>query len=327
MLSARRIAKEAIGAKLQPRSPEANTLNLREFEAIYSERHVAKWKLSSQRPYRSRMRNNILPEFGKTPIGLITNVDVARWFFKLSRTAPGNANESLVALRTLLNVAKGWGHLPDDHVNPCRKIKRNRSLDRGQTLNSEAIARLGKSFKKLRPRFPDAVDLFHLLILTGCRLGEIRTLKWSYVCSNRLELPDSKSGGRAVPLGIEAQHVLRVKESSSYSPFVFPSRDNKNKPRSNLWDAWRKIRDDAELPSNLRIHDLRHTYASQSIQSGESLHITGALLGHRASESTARYAHLSDAEVLASCERIAKTILGWSAGNLSRNGAFQGMRR
>lgn len=317
VITARRLAREALTAKLHPNTPESNTLKLRDFEVIYRENHVTKWKPSSQRPYRSRMLNNILPAFGETPIGLITNVDVSRWFHRLSRKAPGNANESLIELQILLNAAKLRGNLPDGHVNPCLKIKKNRKNARGQAINSDAIIRLGKAFKKLRPRFPDAIDLLHLLVLTGCRLGEIMTLRWSYVLPDRLELPDSKSGNRTIPLGIEARRVLHNRGLSSYSPVVFPSRDNKNKPRVDLWYAWKIVRSEAALPENLRIHDLRHTYASHSVGSGESLLITGQLLGHRDQESTTRYAHLFDHAVLASCERIANAIYGWSMGRIA----------
>lgn len=95
---------------------------------------------------------------------------------------------------------------------------------------------------------------------------------------------------------------------------MFPSRNNPDKPRGDIRDAWKSIRRKADLEKDVRVHDLRHTFATHSVTSGESLFLTGALLGHRRPESTARYAHLQNDQLFSAAERIAGTINEWLEG-------------
>ena len=141
-----------------------------------------------------------------------------------------------------------------------------------------------------------------MLILTGCRLAEIQTLKWSYVKGNVIELPDSKTGAKTIYLGASALAVLAGVEHLPDNEHVitgkFPGRH-----LTDLQRPWRRIRKRAGL-EGVRIHDLRHTFASHAVSNGEGLPMLGKLLGHTQVQTTARYAHLADNPVKDSSERI-----------------------
>jgi integrase len=145
------------------------------------------------------------------------------------------------------------------------------------------------------------IAAFRLLILTGCRLGEIQTLQWSHVAFRYLELPDSKTGARRIPLPPAARSVLDALPRVENNPFVIVG----NVPGQAITDLqhpWRRIRAEAELP-DVRIHDLRHTYASNAVANGMPLQMVGKLLGHTQLQTTMRYAHLADDPVLAAAEK------------------------
>jgi integrase len=157
-----------------------------------------------------------------------------------------------------------------------------------------------------RGESPAAIAAIRLLLLTGCRLGEIQTLKWEHVDGSVLRLPDSKSGAKVVPLGQAALDVLSRIERQPANPFVITGR----LPGAHLTDLerpWRRIRAHAGLPE-LRLHDLRHNFASDAASSGESLVMIGKLLGHSQVQTTARYAHLAPNPLRAAADRIADSI-------------------
>ena len=147
-----------------------------------------------------------------------------------------------------------------------------------------------------------------LLMLTGCRLSEIQKLRWEYVDLNagELRMPNTKTGGRAVPLAPSAVRRLADLPRDDKNPWVIVGK----LPGSHLTDLqhpWRRIRTRAELP-DVRIHDLRHSFASRALALGEGLPMIGKLLGHTQVQTTARYAHLARDTVKASATRIGDSI-------------------
>ena len=153
-----------------------------------------------------------------------------------------------------------------------------------------------------------AVVAFRLLMLTGCRLSEIQKLKWEHVDleAGELHLPDAKTGGRAVPLAPSAVRLLQSLPHDEDNPWVIAGK----KPGSHLTDLqhpWRRIRARADL-DDVRIHDLRHSFASRALALGEGLPMIGKLLGHTQVQTTARYAHLARDTVKASAARIGDSI-------------------
>ena len=147
-----------------------------------------------------------------------------------------------------------------------------------------------------------------MLMLTGCRLSEIQKLQWKHVDleAGELHLRETKTGGRAVPLAPSAARLLEALPREEDNPWVITGR----KPGSHLTDLqhpWRRIRARAEL-DDVRIHDLRHTFASRALALGEGLPMIGKLLGHTQVQTTARYAHLARDTVKASAARIGDSI-------------------
>ena len=157
-------------------------------------------------------------------------------------------------------------------------------------------------------RIEAAAIVSNLASETGCRLSEIQFLRWEYVKDDCIELRDAKTGGRVVPLGPEARAVLAALPREDGNPWVIRGR----LPGSHLTDLqrpWRRIRERAEL-DDVRIHDLRHTYASRALALGESLTMIGKLLGHTQVQTTARYAHLARDSIQNAAARITGSIGG-----------------
>ena len=194
------------------------------------------------------------------------------------RDKPYQANRTLGVLSKMFPVAKVWGLRPDGS-NPCRHVKRYKERNRERFLSPEETERLGEVLREAEDEMPSAVAAFRLLLLTGCRLSEIQFLRWEYVKDDCIELPDAKTGGRVVPLGPEARAVLAGLSREDDNPWVISGR----LPGSHITDLqkpWRRIRARAAL-EDVRIHDLRHSYASRALALGESLTMIGKLLGHR----------------------------------------------
>jgi integrase len=164
-----------------------------------------------------------------------------------------------------------------------------------------------------------ATRILRLLALTGARRGEIEQLKWSEVDSDFgcLRLEDSKTGQRIVPIGRVALEVIEAAPKVKGSPFVFPSATDPAKPFGQLQKTWRVVRKAAGL-DDVRIHDLRHSFASSGVASGQGLVILGKLLGHADVKTTARYAHLADDPVRAAADQIASSVAGALAGQALR---------
>ncbi len=148
-----------------------------------------------------------------------------------------------------------------------------------------------------------------LLLLTGCRPGEIRRLRWCEVKPDRLALIDAKTGPRHVLLGEAARELLHGLAESASGEWVFPG-ENGDGPldKNDLYQFWLKARDAAGIVADARLHDLRHAHASYAVMNGESLHVAGRLLGHRRASTTNRYVHLDDATLSQAADRVAVAI-------------------
>ena len=202
-------------------------------------------------------------------------------------------------------LAEVWGWRPDGS-NPCRHVKRYKERKRERFLSPEETERLGEVLRDAEQEMPSAVAAIRLLLLTGCRLSEIQFLRWEDVKEDCIELPDAKTGGRVVPLGPEARAVLESLPREDGNPWVIAGK----LPGSHLTDLqrpWRRIRERAGL-EDVRIHDLRHSYASRALALGESLTMIGKLLGHTQVQTTARYAHLARDSIQNAAARITGSI-------------------
>ena len=176
-----------------------------------------------------------------------------------------------------------------------------------------------------------AVAAVRLLLLTGCRPGEMRRLRWCEVKPDRLTLIDAKTGPRHVLLGEAARELLDGLAENASGKWVFPGK-GRDEPltKERLYSFWTKARDAAGIVADARLHDLRHAHASHAVMNGESLHVAGRLLGHRRATTTNRYVHLDDATLSQAAERVAMAIelrLHYSDSTVSEKPADWGDRR
>jgi integrase len=193
--------------------------------------------------------------------------------------SPFAANRFLAVISKMFTWAEDHGLVPDRHVNPASRIKHYKEHRRERFLSIEELARLGDALADAaapRPIDPYAAAAIRLLILTGARLGEILTAKWSEVDFERgmLFLGDSKTGKKPIYLSAAAQAVLAALPRLGHNPHIIPGIGSKAK--TALTRPWNAVRKAAGLP-DVRLHDLRHSYASIGAGSGMGLHLLGAL--------------------------------------------------
>jgi len=148
-------------------------------------------------------------------------------------------------------------------------------------------------------------DIIRLLLLTGCRKMEIVGLKRRAVADHRLRLEESKTGPKTIYLSPEARAIIerRLSAPGPYSAYVFPSPRNPQRSLSENLTLWYRIRREIGI-EDMRLHDLRHSYASQCVMSGVPLPVVSRLLGHSQCSMTLRYAHVSDKDIANAAERI-----------------------
>ena len=277
----------------------------RQFGAHYRERRLHRWKPSTLETYDIYLRHRLMPHFGKLRLDAINHSRVSAWFDAASVDKPGAANRAFEILRAMLKTARQWGELAEDVPDACANIVKNPRRPVARYLDHAELQRLGSALDRRREDHPWHVAAIRLLTLTGARLSEILNLIWDEIgedgASARLE--DSKTGPRTVWLGPEAANVLAGLRRDNGSARVFPE----DLTSTRLYSFWVGVREEAGLPG-LRIHDCRHTWASQGVMNGVGLTTVGRLLGHRQRETTAIYAHLDDGALRDAAARAAAVL-------------------
>jgi integrase len=265
--------------------------------------HVAtKRKARTYSEYRRILQLHILPAIGAKRIAEIRRADVARLHGALS--SPYEANRCLAVISSVWT----WAAKRDETgeaVSPCKGIERYPEQGRERFLTNEEMGRLGDAICSFEAHggCPFAAAAVRLLALTGARLREILNAKWQCVDIERgvIFLADSKTGRKPIYLSAVAQAVLAALPRLEHNPHIIAGRADK--PKSSLMGPWTIVRTAAGLP-DVRLHDLRHSFASIGAGSGMGLPLLGRLLGYSLPSTTARYAHL-DSDPLA---RAADTI-------------------
>ena len=268
--------------------------------------HCGRWKPSTRRFVDSHLQNQLLPAFGHLPLDRITPAGVDAWFDRYSVTAPGGANHALALLRQIMNHAVAGGHIA---LNPTRRTRMNSRPRLTRFLSAEEIVHLHDVLDQCvaeQPARARQADIIRLLLLTGCRKSEIKNLRWSEVDGDTLRLIDSKTGPRIVYLSEDARAVID-RQRDGNGLFVFPSPVNPERPYGHDLGLWLRVRERAGL-AGVRLHDLRHTHASQAVMKGVPLPVVARLLGHRQTSMTLRYAHVGDRDIAAAAERIGGAI-------------------
>ncbi len=262
-------------------------------------------KARSAKRARQLWDRAVLPKLGKRKVADIQRPDIAKLMTSMA-TTPAMANKTLTLLSKAFNLAEVWGWRPEG-TNPCRHVQRFKEESRERYLSASELQRLGDVLARIeyeRSGLPQAVAAIRLLILTGCRSSEILQLRWDEVDfeSNCLRLSDSKTGKRTVVLNTAALEILAGLEHVDDNPYVI-SGGKIGGHLSTLQPLWNRIRVEAEI-ADVRVHDLRHTFASFGVNNGHNLAVVGKLLGHSKIATTQRYAHLADDPLRKANEQI-----------------------
>ena len=254
------------------------------------------------------LRLHVLPALGRKKVAGIARADITGLHHAM-RDTPGAANRTLALLSKMMNLAEKWG-LRLDGSNPCRHVDKYPERKMERFLSVDELGRLGAVLaeaERTATELRSVIAAVRLLMFTGARLGEILNLEWSHVDFewSCLRLPESKTGAKVIHLNAPALEVLNGIERDG-SPWVIAGRDP-DKPLVNLRKPWHRIRKAADL-DNVRLHDLRHSFASVGAAGGLSLPMIGALLGHTQAATTQRYAHLAADPLKQAADMIGERI-------------------
>lgn len=322
---ARRLAKAALGRIAAGEDPASERVSLRTSLTVaracnrFLEEHSARRKAaSSQRNDRVIATAHVIPALGDLPLRRLEKRHVAKLHSDLHET-PVMANRVRAFLSKLVSWAQEVGEFPEDRPNPVLRVKPYPEHKRIAQLDAKQLAALGRALDSAEAdevKRPAAL-IVRALLLTGCRLSEIQSLRWSAVdlSAGVLRLTASKTGPRDVVLG---ETALKFFGTLGGRPdvgddWVFRSPWKKGVPVGEVRHVWYSIRANARL-SDLRLHDLRHVFASNAVSAGLSLYQTGRLLGHRQAATTQRYAHLGDGATRAAANLVARNIARGLAG-------------
>ena len=258
------------------------------------------WKPRTARSSRAAIYRHFVPVFGDMPLDTIGKADVLRWRDSIAENGEGSFNRTITILSAMLKYAEQLGYRKRGS-NPCRGSPRFKRVLLERYLTAAEYRRLAGVLAEDDERYPLDVAMIRLLIYTGARVGEIAGLRWEWVQPGCLMLPDSKTGPKIVYLSPQAEAVLESVPRRAGSDLVFAGQ-LKDRPRK-VDPYWLAARRRAALP-DVRLHDLRHSFASTAIMHGIPLATIGKLLGHALPESTARYAHLADEVIADAAERV-----------------------
>jgi integrase len=286
---------------------EASTFE--RFVQLYDRRHIARKKPRSAEEDQRLLRLHLLPLLAGRPLTSVTRADMLRLKDKLE-DRPIAFNRCRALLHSMFERARDWDLHPGP--NPAAGVAKYPEKARERFMSADEYARLFAALDAAEgEEHPSVLACIRLLVLTGARLGEIVTLRWEHVDLEHaaLRLPDSKTGAKVLPLGAPALAFLstlpHLSEYVCYglkldAPLAPPQRQ------------WRRIRTAAGL-HGLRLHDLRHAFASVAAAGGESLKLVGAALGHKHIGTTERYAHLQHDPVRALADRTAGRIAAFAS--------------
>ena len=289
---------------------------------LYLTDHLPRKRPSSQAEDKAIIAKIIKPRIGNRKVAAVTHADINRLHREISKATPTRANRIVALLSKMFSLAIKEGWRAD---NPCRGIERNPEEKRHRYLSSEELGRLTMALNECQDA--RAAGVVRLCLLTGCRRGEALAATWDQFdldvgtwvkpgattkqkTEHRAPLSDASvtlltSILEAAPKGEDGEPVSR---------YVFPGK-TPDVPLTNIRDAWQAIRVAAGIP-DVRLHDLRHTYASILASAGLSLPVIGALLGHTQPATTARYTHLFDDPLRKATDIVGAVVTGQKAAEV-----------
>ena len=314
------LARAAMGGDPQGVKAERRAeMTVRELCELYMVEGTATKKATTLHIDRIRIKRHINPRIGNMKVTDVARSDIQRLMIDVgngnirkdatphTRGGKGAAARTVGLLGGIFNFAVEYGFITQ---SPVRGVKRYRDNRRDRFLSPAELGRLGDVLSELEKDGGDPrhIAILRLLALTGARKNEIARLRWSELDLERglLRLRDSKTGPKIIRLGIAALELVAALKPNG-SIYLFPDRRRPDQPIANLDWAWVCIRKKAGL-DDVRIHDLRHSFASAGLASGEGLPLIGKLLGHAHVVTISRYAHLADDPIRAAADRISRNV-------------------
>jgi len=306
--SLREARREALQLIQQVRSPKKEVLpsiTLQVFAQEFFKRYPRHWKPSTLKKNESAYRLHIAPYLGDRDVQSFERSDIEQWFAQLAHVK-GSANQALVLMSVMMQQCEAWGYRPQN-TNPCRRFKRYKAGEVERYLNKDELCRLWQVLDTLERGNPSEVMIIRLLIYTGCRSSEVRALQWKEYRGGHWHLRDSKTGAKTVYLSSQVRAYLDKWQSDG--DYLFPASCNTQPISSQQLGAlWGRVRQLAGL-EGVRLHDLRHTYASIAIQSKVNLMVLSRLLGHTDAGTTLKYVHLGREDVCQAASRVSNALV------------------
>lgn len=294
--------------RARPNTEERHeTVLMKEFIETFLADCEHRWKPDTFKGYRQLCRGSFKPYFGKRRVADITAADIKTW----RDECVGSYIVSLSLLSSLFQHAESLG-LRKVGSNPCAGLRRKKSTFIAKYPDSNNYRDIWSALSEIRAEEPTVVDLIRFLIFTGARRGEALNLKWSRVENNRAILVDSKSGPRTIWLAKPTLELLAIQKDRFPNGYVFVYESRRRLNRT-ISKVWRRIRGNLSL-DDMRIHDMRHGFASAGILIGEDLRTIGKALGHRDPNTTLVYVHLPEKAVIDATQRVSTHI-----GNLLKS--------
>jgi integrase len=280
--------------------------------ARFEAEHFPRLRPATARMYRGILKADVLPILGKTKVAAVEYADIDRLHANLSKRAPYLANRALALLSKMFALAILWGVRTN---SPVRGVQRNQETKRKRYLSGDELVRLTKALAEYHNK--EAADALRLIMLSGARKGEVLSATWDQfdLTAGTWTKPGATTKQKTehyVPLNGPARQLLTQRPRDTR--FVFPG-PGPTGYRTHLKRDWALVCKAAGI-TGLRIHDLRHSFASQLASAGIGLHVIGGLLGHSRPETTHRYAHLFDDALRAATEAVGAVIIGSPAADV-----------
>lgn len=304
LAQARKVAREMLAEVAAGRDPSGDRIEQRAEPTVtdlwqeYYKRHASRIKSSAT--YARQWRLHVEPKLGRLKVKDVTFSMAADLHDAMSATTPTEANRVMAMLSAMFNFAVRPLEWVDR--NPVEGVKRNKETKRKRYMKGEEAARIAEILHREAADNPASVAFLYLLILTGARRGEIAKAKWSDLEGNRLVLAEHKTDrtgdDRYIYLPHPAMEVIDrlPRTSGTITGILTPQK------------LWERLRVEAGCP-DLRMHDLRHSFASSALAAGLSLAQIGELLGHKSTQTTKRYAHLVEEVAAAAAATTADRIM------------------
>ncbi|MCR9086366.1 MAG: site-specific integrase [Rhodobacteraceae bacterium] len=297
-----RDAARCLARDLLAHAADADLATSTDTVAAFSARYLAdradSWKPATLRAHTFDVERLILPHLGSIKLQTLSRDDVVSWRSSLP-CSPASGNRALAVLSGMIRHAELLGLRPPGR-NPCKGLRRRRSGFAATYLSQHQWEKLGAALRDAASAHSSEVGCLRFLALTGCRKGEALGLTWDMIDGARCVLPDAKTGPRSIWLGRPSWRLLAGFPKCNV--YVF-GHGAKPLPVHHLDAVWRAARTRAGLDA-VRLHDLRHSFASAGVNAGLDLRIVGGLLGHADLKTTEGYAHLEDSTLKAASQRV-----------------------